>query len=850
MVKRCSTFAVTWVAAYVAFAVMADLSPAAKAQDAASAESPATSTSPAQQASDPARQRAYAKAALVGEGNPERGRALFQDKKLTKCAICHKVQDKGGDVGPDLTHVAGKFGRPHLIESLLEPSRQILEGFRTSLIVDTSGRVITGVVRGESPESLTLFDAEGKPHLILASEVDEREESDVSLMPLGLADSLSSAQFVDLIAYLETLRPAGKASRGEKIFGGIQVPEDFDVEMVATGLTGATAMETAADGRIFVCEQTGTVRIVKDGKLLAEPFVTLPVEAYWERGVIGVTVHPDFPATPYVYICYTAAEPYPHHHVSRFTADGDVAVAGSEVVLFRGDDQRTLGGKVPAGHQGGALHFGIDGKLYIAIGEQTSKTPSQDLDSLLGKILRINPDGSIPDDNPFAASAEGKYRAIWARGLRNPFTFAIQGSTGTMLINDVGEEHEEVNRGEPGANFGWPLVDGPTDDSRFRDPVHFYPHASLAGADFSADDHPWPARYRGRYFFADFVHGWIHTLDPQRTDDVEPFAARLPRPVDLRFAADGDLYVLSRNAWVIDDKFEPGTGSLLRIRYATNESAANDSPGSFVAASTGLATIKLTRDAFDASAGGLPAYRIETPAAVYYLEKSGAGLSSMVDRDGVDWLGFHPQRESGSAGEYRGFPNAVHQQGGNFFHPRNAATDPSTSRVEHIDNHRISISVQSSNGLWAGRYDFFATHCTFTMTRMPADRKYWVLYEGAPGGSYDHDDWWMTSGMGEPRPLSEKRDGDLAGPEWIAFGDRAMNRALLLVHHEDDEHPDDFYPMREQMTVFGFGRRRVEKFLDSVPQQFSIGFVEHHDRDRLAEAAAAMLRNPGRGRSD
>jgi glucose/arabinose dehydrogenase len=185
----------------------------------------------------------------------------------------------------------------------------------------------------------------------------------------------------------------------------------------------------------------------------------------------------------------------------------------------------------------------------------------------LGKLLRLNPDGTIPSDNPFLEKASGKYQAIWARGCRNPFTFAVQPSTGTIFINDVGGKHEEINRGVAGANYGWPVVDhGPTQQAGFIGAIHYYPEASIAGGDFADADLAWPDEYRGRYFFADFVHGWIKTLDPSAPGEAVDFAGGLRRPVDLRFATDASLYVLLRNAWVIDKKFEGGTGALLRIR--------------------------------------------------------------------------------------------------------------------------------------------------------------------------------------------------------------------------------------------------------------------------------------------
>ncbi len=511
--------------------------------------------------------RVYEQRALTHPGDAERGRSLFLDERRTKCATCHRVNGAGGQVGPDLSSIGGKFDRPHLIESLLEPSRQIVEGYRTSVVATVDGRVLTGIAKERSEQQITLLDAEGKSQVVLRKEVEASTESTVSLMPQNVAEALSPDEFTDLVAYLDTLRTGGDGKFGAGVSGPIVVPAGFEVRTVTTGLTGATALKALPNGRLLVCEQTGAVRVIEDGRLLPQPFVTLPVDSSWERGVIGVTVDPAFPHEPYVYVCWVAREPYPHHRVSRFRADGNVAAEGSEQVLLVGDDQRTLGGKVPAGHQGGALHFGADGKLYVAIGEQTAEEPAQRLDTFLGKLLRIERDGSIPEDNPFADETTGKYRAIWARGLRNPFTFAVDPRDGLMLINDVGGKFEEINVGRPGANYGWPAVEhGPHEGGEFLGPIHWYPQASISGGDFVPEGLDWPATYRGKYLFADFVHGWIKRLDPQHPESVETFATGLRRPVDVRFGADGTLYVLLRNAWVIDGKFEGGTGSVVAIQ--------------------------------------------------------------------------------------------------------------------------------------------------------------------------------------------------------------------------------------------------------------------------------------------
>jgi putative heme-binding domain-containing protein len=515
---------------------------------------------------DPNEQR---RVAMNKQGDAQKGKALFASSAL-RCAVCHRVNGHGGEVGPDLSQVAGKLDRTHLIESLLEPSAQILEGYRTAMIELKDGRVLTGIIRGETAAKFTLIDVTNKSQVIAAGDVESRATSPLSLMPGDLCADLSPSAFTDLVAYLETLRTGRRLNPGEGITGAVVLPSGFEVEPVATGLTGGTALEVAPDGRVFVCEQAGALRVVKHGKLLPEPFVKLPVDRSWERGLIGVTVAPEFPRIPYVYVVYVASRPYPHHVISRLTARGDVAEPGSETVLFEGDNQTRLGGNQIDGHQGGAIHFGRDGKLYVAIGEQTAEKPAQDKNSLLGKILRLNPDGSIPVDNPFVKDARGKYRAIWALGCRNPFAFAVQPETGRIFINDVGGGSEEINEGVAGANYGWPAVDhGPTSQPQFRGPIHFYPTACITGGAFCPTHSPWPAEYRGKYFFTDFNHGFLKFINPVQPERSQPFGTGLRRPTDIRFAPNGDLYIYMRNAWVVDKLFSSGTSSLLRVRYCT-----------------------------------------------------------------------------------------------------------------------------------------------------------------------------------------------------------------------------------------------------------------------------------------
>jgi putative heme-binding domain-containing protein len=511
-----------------------------------------------------------ARSARERPGDPRRGRVLFADAGRAACVRCHRVRGEGGSVGPDLSDVGGKLDRDQLIEAVLAPSRQIVEGYRPTLIATAGGRVVTGVVRAEGEGTLTLVDGAGRVETFARRDVDERKPLDTSLMPDGLASGLSPEEFADLIAYLASLRASGQGTPGSGVVGPVALPAGFTRAQVASGVTGATAMEVAPDGRVFLCEQTGALRVVRGGVLAPEPVLRVAVDSRWERGLLGVALDPGFARNGYVYVFHVVAEPYPHHRLSRFTLRGDRAEPGSERVLFEGDDQGTLGGAKPDGHQGGAVHFGADGKLYVAVGDQTAGAPAQRLDTLQGKLLRLNPDGSVPDDNPFAREARGKYRAIWARGLRNPFTFAVQPGTGRILINDVGEARwEEIDEGRAGANYGWPLAEGPSTDPRFRAPLFAYPVASVAGGAFCPTGAAagFPAACRGKYFFADYVKGWIKVLDPDHPERPETFATGFARPVDLKFAPGGDLLVLLRDAWVKDAHFRPGTGSLHRIRF-------------------------------------------------------------------------------------------------------------------------------------------------------------------------------------------------------------------------------------------------------------------------------------------
>lgn len=323
-------------------------------------------------------------------------------------------------------------------------------------------------------------------------------------------------------------------------------------------------MAFAPDGRLFVCQQNGTLRVIKNGALLATPFLTLSVDSAGERGLLGIAFDPDFATNQWIYLYYTRNVTPRNNRISRFTANGDVVVAGSEVVLV---DLPALSSAT--NHNGGAMHFGPDGKLYVAVGDNANTSTPQILTTTFGKMLRYNKDGTIPGDNPTSISGivgtpTGVNRAIWAAGLRNPFTFAFQPGTGRIFVNDVGQSAwEEVNEGRSGANYGWPGTEGPTTNPNFDTPFYAYGHSggaptgcAITGGTFYNPSSPtFPSQFVGQYFFADFCSGWIYRINSTGAPTPTPFLTGGSSIVDLKVGPDAALYYLERG----------NTGRVLRV---------------------------------------------------------------------------------------------------------------------------------------------------------------------------------------------------------------------------------------------------------------------------------------------
>jgi len=331
------------------------------------------------------------------------------------------------------------------------------------------------------------------------------------------------------------------------LFGQAQLPEGFVQFKIAENLD-PVSMAIAPDGRVFIAEKNGRILVIRDDEMMPDPFLEIDVDNYHERGLSGIAFHPDFEQNNFFYVFYTVPGAN-HNRISRFRANGDLAIPGSEEILL---DMGNLAGPV---HNGGEMRFGLDGKLYISTGDGADGFPPQSMSRLLGKFLRMNPDGSIPTDNPFYNTATGDNRLIYALGLRNSFTFDIQRTTGRIFANDVGQNlFEEVNEIESGKNYGWTLVEGfignQTPPDNYQDPIYAYDHdqgcAITGSAFYSPETYAFPPEYHDKYFFADYCDGYIKVLNPDNGQVERTFITNINRPIKMLVTATGEMYYLER----------------------------------------------------------------------------------------------------------------------------------------------------------------------------------------------------------------------------------------------------------------------------------------------------------------
>jgi glucose/arabinose dehydrogenase len=354
----------------------------------------------------------------------------------------------------------------------------------------------------------------------------------------------------------------------------------FSDTAVVTGLNQPTDFAFLPDGRILILEKPGRVLIAGPGS--GAPTVALDmttnVDSGFEKGLLGICLHPTYASTGWIYLYYTFVTG-PRNRISRFTLTGNTIALASEIVIL--DNIEATNGN----HNGGTVLIGPDGKLWAAPGDSgtgTSTTPpkSQDLSATSssrfnGKVLRMELDGSPAAGNPFLADATKEPR-IYAFGFRNPFRFSFRPSNGSLYVGDVGssgtQDREEVDVVVAGGNYGWPWAEGSTiytpPCTGCLPPAFDYPRTTgftIIGGAFVTGN-AYPPFLQGKYVFGDNGSSWIKYLEFDANDAVvggssalQDLATSTEGPVAFHQGPDGYLYYAAIN-----------TGRIYRIQSAKN----------------------------------------------------------------------------------------------------------------------------------------------------------------------------------------------------------------------------------------------------------------------------------------
>lgn len=312
------------------------------------------------------------------------------------------------------------------------------------------------------------------------------------------------------------------------------------VEVVARGLDTPWAIAFAPDGRILLTERPGRIRVIEDGVLRPEPWLTLPVAEAGEGGLLGLALDPQFAENRFAYAAYTyrTEEGTLANRLVRLREDPATGRASQERVLLDG-----VPGDVR--HDGGRVRFGPDGKLYWTVGDAENQPAAQDPAALNGKILRLNADGTVPADNPFPGSP------VYSYGHRNPQGLAWQPGSGRLYATEHGPTGlDEVNLIEPGANYGWPVVGGGETREGMVPPVIQSGSDTWApsGATFATQG-PWAgsllfAGLRGQALF----RLTLDPADPSRPQGLERYLqGQYGRLRDVAEGPDGRLHLLTSN---------------------------------------------------------------------------------------------------------------------------------------------------------------------------------------------------------------------------------------------------------------------------------------------------------------
>ncbi|WP_217642685.1 PQQ-dependent sugar dehydrogenase, partial [Halogeometricum limi] len=370
----------------------------------------------------------------------------------------------------------------------------------------------------------------------------------------------------------------------------------FRVETVVSGLQFPTEAVFLPDGRMLVIEQGGRVVIYDPSSGRQGIYLQLSdVDSDRERGLIGITLDPNFEQNGYLYLYY-ARQSQPENVLSRFTHDqrsgGVTSRAGSERVLWRNEIR--VGKSRVCCHFGGGLDIGSDGKIYLTTGDEFQGSRAQDLSVPDGKVIRLNRDGSIPGDNPYASDGDpNTLGEIWASGLRNPYRATVDDATGRLYIGEVGgnvepSSQEDIHLGRKGANYGWPNCEGMCSNAAYDDPIYTYSHGESGGREGAAvtvgpvyRGGMYPAEYNGALFYSDYNDGWIKYLVLRSDGTVRAsynFEPNAGAVVASTVGPDGALYTVNYAAGQVRRYVYDGGGNAAPVVQSATGTPTGGSP--------------------------------------------------------------------------------------------------------------------------------------------------------------------------------------------------------------------------------------------------------------------------------
>jgi putative heme-binding domain-containing protein len=526
----------------------------------------------------------YRRFALLHEGIPSRGKQLFNDERKIACAKCHTVDGSAGKAGPDLFAIGDKFGRGDIIDSILNPSQTIAEGYAATRIETKGGDVYTGVIKRATDSWIELMGGDAKLVRIEAGDVARRFNTEVSLMPEGLASSLNLEEFTDLIEYLVSLKQPQSASL---VANGMpeeirSIPNPIRLEPFPNDgfkfehpvWFGPVPGET---GAFFVVEhETGNIwRLDRSSSGPTRSlFVNLEPYIKGTRGLLGMALHPNF------------RQNRKYYYAKHLLEDGNFATYIFEREAV--EDGKRDSGRAPrlilkldeatGVHYGGGLQFGPDGFFYVGMGDsgpqEDPQGHGQDTTLLLGKILRIDVDHAregrpyaIPADNPFLGRGDVRPE-IWAVGLREPWRFSFDPLTEDLWVGDVGQDrYEEVDIVRRGENYGWNVYEGfePFSNRYRKSGAQYVPPVFSYGRKFGvsvtggyvyrADAN---SSFYGVYVFGDFQSQRIWGLRQEKGKlrQIRQLASAPQRVVSFGQDSIGELYVVGYEGTIYRMHFE------------------------------------------------------------------------------------------------------------------------------------------------------------------------------------------------------------------------------------------------------------------------------------------------------